>query len=101
SINAVKHRKKIFTFSITLLVAGAIVLSFLKLNPGIDFTSCSRVEVRADESIQTEVIEDDIDDLVLEAIEIVISVDNNDLTVMRFDSILSEDQITEVTDYFT
>lgn len=101
SINVVKHRKKIFTFSITLLVAGAIVLSFLKLNPGIDFTSGSRVEVPADESIQTEEIEDDLDDLGLEAKEIVISGDNNDLAVMRFDSILSEDQITEVTDYFT
>src|SRR5699024_12651903 len=54
SFNVVKHRKKIFTFSLTLLVAGAIVLSFLKLNPGIDFTSGSRVEVPADESIQTE-----------------------------------------------
>src|SRR5699024_2491440 len=50
SFNVVKHRKKIFTFSLTLLVAGAIVLSFLKLNPGIDFTSGSRVEVPADES---------------------------------------------------
>src|SRR5699024_4635049 len=66
SFNVVKHRKKIFTFSLTLLVAGAIVLSFLKLNPGIDFTSGSRVEVPADESIQTEEIEDDLDDLGLE-----------------------------------
>src|SRR5699024_1809207 len=73
SFNVVKHRKKIFTFSLTLLVAGAIVLSFLKLNPGIDFTSGSRVEVPADESIQTEEIEDDLDDLGLEAKEIVIS----------------------------
>src|SRR5699024_8581281 len=87
SFNVVKHRKKIFTFSLTLLVAGAIVLSFLKLNPGIDFTSGSRVEVPADESIQTEEIEDDLDDLGLEAKEIVISGDNNDLAVMRFDSI--------------
>src|SRR5699024_2666260 len=49
SINVVKYRKKIFTFSITLLVAGAIVLSFLKLIPGIDFTSGSPVDVPVDE----------------------------------------------------
>lgn len=101
TINVVKHRKKIFTFSITLLVVGAIVLSFLKLNPGIDFTSGSRIEVPADESLQTEEIEDDLDELGLEAKEIVISGDDADIGVMRFDSILSEDQITKVTDYFS
>ncbi|HLQ95020.1 MAG TPA: protein translocase subunit SecDF [Pseudogracilibacillus sp.] len=100
TINVVKHRKKIFTFSITLLVAGAIVLSFLKLNPGIDFTSGSRIEAPADESLQTEEIEDDLDELGLEAKAIVISGDDDDLAVMRFDSVLSEDQVTEVTDYF-
>src|SRR5699024_1463623 len=78
SVDIVKHRKKVFGISITLLIIGAIALSFLKLNPGIDFTSGSRIEVLGENSLQTEEIEDDLTELGLEAKAIVLSGDNND-----------------------
>src|SRR5699024_4988586 len=45
TVDVVKHRKKIFTISICLVIIGAGSISLFKLNPGIDFTSGSRVEV--------------------------------------------------------
>src|SRR5699024_7885941 len=56
-VDIVKHRKKIFTTTIVLLIVGIASLAFLQLNPGIDFTSGSRVEVLSDESLTTEEIE--------------------------------------------
>src|SRR5699024_4761930 len=101
SVNVVKHRKKIFTFSIVLFIVGAVLLSFLKLNPGIDFTSGSRVEVLADKSLQTEEIEEDLDELGIEAKAIVLSGDKNEIAVTRYETVLSEDKIKEVENYFT
>src|SRR5699024_9718075 len=38
-LDFVRHARKFFTFSVVLIVAGAIVLSVFRLNLGIDFTS--------------------------------------------------------------
>ena len=100
TIDIVKHRKKIFTFSIATLVIGVISLLVFQLNPGIDFTSGSRVEVLADEELTTQSIETDLEALNLEAKSIVISGDNNEIAVMRYDSVLSEADIKEVKAYF-
>src|SRR5699024_9674641 len=94
SVDIVKHRKKIFTISITLLIIGAIALSFLRLNPGIDFTSGSRIEVLSDETLQTEIIEEDLEQLGLEAKAIVLSGEQNEIAVTRYETVLSEDKIT-------
>src|SRR5699024_3189045 len=45
-----------------------------QLNPGIDFSSGSRVEILADESITTEEVESDLESLGLEAKSIVLQV---------------------------
>lgn len=99
-VDVVKHRKKIFTATTIVVIIGALSLSFLKLNPGIDFTSGSRVEVLADSSLTTEEIETDLQALGFEAKTIVISGENNEIAVMRYDTVLSESDITATKNYF-
>lgn len=99
-INPVKHRKKFFTASIIMVILGAISLGIFQLNPGIDFTSGSRIEVTAEQGLATEEIESSLDNLDLKAKSIVLSGDNNDTAVMRYDTVLKKDKIAEVKSYF-
>lgn len=99
-VNFVKHRKKFFIFSILTIVIGVISLLTFKLNPGVDFTSGSRVEIAADEPLSTEQIESDLVHLGLEAKTIVISGNNNDIAVSRYDEVLTEGKEAEITEYF-
>lgn len=100
TVDIVKHQKKIFIASISFLVIGVISLFVFQLNPGIDFTSGSRIEVLADESLTNESIEADLEALGLEAKSIVLSGEENEIAVIRYDSVLSEKDISEVKTYF-
>jgi len=99
-LKVVRHRNKFFIASSAMVILGIISLAIFKLNPGIDFTNGSRIEVLSDEPITTEEIEADLEDLGLEAKSIVISGDNNDIAVMRYDTVISEDRIDELKSYF-
>src|SRR5699024_11066702 len=77
-----------------------ISLGIFKLNPGIDFTSGSRVDILSDDSLTTEEVESDFDSLNLDTKAIVLNGENNESAVTRFDSVLLEDKITEVKNKF-
>src|SRR5690625_4439040 len=77
TINVIKHQKKIFTFSIITVIIGAISLIVFQLNPGIDFTSGSRIEIQSEKNLSTEEIEESLAELNLEPKAIVISGDEN------------------------
>ncbi len=100
NIDIVKHRKKIFIALTALLVIGIGSLFTFKLNPGIDFTSGSRIEVLGDDDLTTESIETDLEELNLEAKSIVISGEDEDIAVIRYDTVLSEEDIKAVKTYF-
>ncbi|MFD1038592.1 protein translocase subunit SecDF [Virgibacillus byunsanensis] len=100
NVNVVQHKKKFFVGSILMLLLGLASLLIFQLNPGIDFTSGSRVEVLADESVTTEEIDASLAELNLEPKSRVISGDNNDIAVTRFDTVLSEERIAEVKEHF-
>lgn len=100
SINVIKHQKKIFTFSIVTVIIGAISLIVFQLNPGIDFTSGSRVEIQSDTSLTTEEVEESLAELDLEPKAIVISGEDQNTAVTRYDTVLSEDKITEIKHFF-
>src|SRR5699024_10646950 len=100
TINVIKHQKKIFTFSILTVIIGAISLIVFQLNPGIDFTSGSRIEIQSETSLTTEEIEESITELGLEPKTIVISGEDNNVAVTRYDTVLSEDKIFEVKEFF-
>ncbi|WP_373896265.1 protein translocase subunit SecDF [Virgibacillus natechei] len=99
-VNVVKHQKKFFMVSIAIVVLGTISFSLFQLNPGVDFSSGSRVEVVSDSSLTTEEVEEGLDTLNLDAESIVLSGDNNDIAVTRFDTVLSEDKVAQVQQYF-
>lgn len=99
TFDIVKHRKKMFITTIIVVILGALSLGLFQLNPGIDFTSGSRVEVLADEGLTQTDIESDLNTLGLEAKSIVLSGENNETAVMRFDTVLSEADISDLKTY--
>lgn len=97
----VKHRKKFFTVSLALVVIGIICLAAFRLNVGIDFTSGSRIEVLADQSLTTEEMESHYEALELNPKgPIVLSGDNQNIAVAKFDKELSKDKVAEIRSYF-
>lgn len=100
-VNVIKHQKKFFIASIAIVVLGTISFALFQLNPGIDFSSGSRVEVVAESSLTTEEVEEGLESLDLEAESIVLSGDNNDIAVTRFDTVLSEGKVAEVQQFFS
>jgi len=99
-VNVVQHRKKFFIASTLMVVLGGISLALFQLNPGIDFTSGTRVEVLADNALSSEEISDGLDELGLDAKSIVISGDKNVIAVSRFDTVLSKEKVNEVKQFF-
>ncbi len=101
-LDLIKHRKKFFALSLALLAAGAIALGIFKLNLGIDFTSGSRVEITSEESISPDEVEEAFEnELNVSPKQIVLSGDNNDIAVTRFETELSQDKIAEIQEYFS
>ena len=76
-LDFVKHRKKFYTLSIIILVAGIAVLSIFKLNLGIDFKSGTLVEIRSDEQLTEEVVETFLVENGFEVQDIVFSEENH------------------------
>lgn len=99
-VHVVKHRYKFLIASLIMVVVGAVSLILFQLNPGIDFTSGSRVEVLSQHTITTDEINEDLNELNLSAKSIVISGENNEMAVMRYDKVLSEKKLAEVKTYF-
>src|SRR5690625_18180 len=100
NVNVIKHQKKIFTFSIITVIIGVISLIAFQLNPGIDFTSGSRIEIQSESQLTTEEIEEHLADLELEPKAIVISGEESNTAVTRYDTVLSEDKISEIKEFF-
>ncbi|GAB3050381.1 protein translocase subunit SecDF [Virgibacillus ainsalahensis] len=99
-INVVQHRKKFFMASIILVILGSVSFALFQLNPGVDFTSGSRVEIVSESSLTTEEVEEGLEQLDLEAQSIVLSGENNEIAVTRFDTVLSDTRVAEVQQFF-
>ncbi|WP_010678259.1 protein translocase subunit SecDF [Bacillus timonensis] len=95
-----KHKNKFFIASGIMVIVGIAVLAIFKLNLGIDFVAGTRMEVLADHPITQEEFTDELSKLNLEAKEIVISGDNNEIGVARFADELSKDQVNKVKSHF-
>ncbi|WP_106497043.1 protein translocase subunit SecDF [Lentibacillus sp. Marseille-P4043] len=98
-VNIVKHRNKFFIASAIMVILGIASLLIFQLNPGIDFTSGSRVQIMADHSLKTEEIENDLEELDLKE-EVVLSGDNQNVAVVRYDTVINKDKIAELKSYF-
>lgn len=83
-IDFVGNRKKFYTLSMGILIAGAIVIGIFKLNLGIDFSSGTRVEILATEEVTQQEIIDYLEEIGHPSEDVVISGDDKDTAVIRF-----------------
>ncbi|MYL47846.1 protein translocase subunit SecDF [Halobacillus litoralis] len=94
-------RKRFFTISIALVLAGILALAFFRLNLGIDFTSGSRVSILSDGNITSEQVEQTMqEEFDVNPKQVIISGDNSEIAVARFDDELSKDKIGEIQSYY-
>ena len=100
-LNIVSHTKKVFTFSIATLVIGILSLLILKLNPGIDFTSGSRIEILSNQEIVYEEVEKELAELDLVPNTLLLSGENNEIAIARYDMILDKETIAEISSVFS
>lgn len=98
--NIVDNSKKFFILTSILIVIGAASLIVFKLNPGIDFTSGSRVQIASEESLSTEEINKDLEELGLEAKSVVLSGEKNEIAVIRYEDVIPEDKIDDLKAFF-
>ncbi|MCP8616981.1 protein translocase subunit SecDF [Salirhabdus salicampi] len=96
----VKHRKKFFAISGVLLLAGLFALLLFRLNLGIDFTSGSRVQILANETLSTEEVERELQAVDLAPVEVVLAGDDSEIGIARYDKVLSQGDIATLKDHF-
>lgn len=92
----VNTRKRYFTLSIVLLIAGAIVLGIFKLNLGIDFASGTRVEILTEEVLSADELEEFAESIGYPTSDIVISGDAKNIGVLRYVDEFSQDEISKL-----
>lgn len=92
----VKHRKKFFTFSIVYIIIGIILLAVFRLNLGIDFSSGTRIEIMANESITKQDLQEELAKYDIQADDIVISGEEKNIGVARLKGVLTKDEIADL-----
>lgn len=95
----VHNRKKFFTLSAVLILAGMIVLGVFKLNLGIDFTSGSRVEVQTTQTLTSDEVQKVVEKEGLEPKDISIAGDKSETAVLRFVDNFSKDEVKQFRDH--
>lgn len=96
----VKHHKKFFAFSGILTVLGIIFLIVFHLNLSIDFSSGTRVEIMAKDTINLAEVKQELKSLHLNAEDIVPSGKNHEVAVARLKGVLSKDEISTLKSHF-
>ena len=91
-----RNRNKFFIASITLIVAGMVVIGIFRLNLGIDFSSGTRVEITADSELSQSEVEGFLEEAGYETEGVVISGDNSNIGVARYTDDFSQEQINEL-----
>ncbi|MEK3995727.1 protein translocase subunit SecDF [Psychrobacillus sp. FSL K6-2365] len=100
----VRSRKVFYIASITLTIAGIIILSVFKLNLGIDFSSGTRVQINSTQPLTNALVTEKIESIGLPSDDIVISGDNGDSAVVRYKDDFTQEEIktlkTEMNEQF-
>lgn len=91
----VRTRKLFYTISVFLLIAGAVMLTIFKLNLGIDFSSGTRVEILANETLTQEAIEEQLEKVGHPSTDIVISGDKSEIGVIRYKDEFKQAEINQ------
>ncbi|MGG2105799.1 protein translocase subunit SecDF [Lysinibacillus pakistanensis] len=89
----VHNRKKFYTFSLAILVAGLVVLGIFRLNLGIDFSSGTRVQIESNQTLTKEEVSKYIDSIGFSSDDIVLSGEKSNNAVIRYKEDLSQADI--------
>ncbi|MBD7908359.1 protein translocase subunit SecDF [Sporosarcina gallistercoris] len=92
----VHSRKRFYTLSIVLLIAGMIVLGIFKLNLGIDFSSGTRAEILSESTLTKEEISTYLEDIGHPTDDIVISGEKSNIGVARFKEEFSQEEVNGI-----
>ncbi|MGE7918413.1 protein translocase subunit SecDF [Viridibacillus sp. NPDC093762] len=95
-LDFVHNRKKYYAASLIFLIVGFTVLGIFKLNLGIDFSSGTRVEVKAEHQLTKEEVADTIAKVGFKSEDIVISGEKKDIGVIRYKHDFSKDEVKKV-----
>lgn len=103
-IDFVGKRKLFYSLSAVLLAAGIAMLAIFQLNLGIDFSSGTRVEILADQTLTTDEVRQEIESAGHPSDDIVISGDDRNIAVIRYNEDFTQEQInqlkTDLTDIY-
>ncbi len=89
----VHNRKKFYTFSLGILVAGLVVLGIFRLNLGIDFSSGTRVQIESDQTLTQKEVSKYLDSINFTSEDIILSGEKSNTAVIRYKDDLSQAEI--------
>ncbi|EKU41462.1 protein translocase subunit SecDF [Lysinibacillus sp. HST-98] len=92
----VHNRKKFYTFSLAILVAGLVVLGIFRLNLGIDFSSGTRVQIESDQTLTKEEVSKYLDSIDFSSEDIILSGEKSNTAVIRYKDDLTQAEIIEI-----
>lgn len=97
----VKSRKIFYTISVAAMAVGIIIVSVFGLNLGIDFSSGTRIEILANDSLTKAEVKAGLEKLNINTEDIVISGEDKNIGVARVkDMVLSKDEIAHLKSAF-
>ncbi|MFJ7184259.1 protein translocase subunit SecDF [Lysinibacillus xylanilyticus] len=91
----VHNRKKFYTFSLAILVAGLVVIGIFRLNLGIDFSSGTRVQIEADHTLTKEEVSKYLDSIDFSSEDILLAGEKSNSAVIRYKHDLSQSEIAK------
>ncbi|MCM3388055.1 protein translocase subunit SecDF [Ureibacillus chungkukjangi] len=94
-LDFVRHRKKYYSFSIGILIVGAILIGIFKLNLGIDFSSGTRVEILADQQLTQDEVTEYVEEISFPAEKVVISGEEQNTAVITYNEDLTQQEILD------
>ena len=100
NVDFVKHRKKFFIFSSFLIIAGAILLSTIGLNLGIDFTSGTRIELLSNQTLTADIVTEQFAKIGLTPDSILLAGDNQEMAYASFIGPLVQEDNIKVQNHF-
>lgn len=99
-IDFVKHRKKFFIFSGILTIVGIILLSTIGLNLGIDFSSGTKVELLAEDTLTAEIVINEFAEIGLVPDDVLLAGDRNEMAYASFIGYLEQQETLLVQRHF-
>lgn len=95
-IDFMKMAKPLFALSGIVIIAGVVIISIFKLNLGIDFTSGTRVDFQAQQSLKQTEIEKKMADIDLKPNQMSIGGDKEQNASMQYKRDLTKEEISKL-----